>query len=76
LVSNEVRTLSSCSWLADACMNTMNSMPPFQRAVMLPTPWANTRAAPNSVRETATVTTDASVRLKLRRRLVPVSRVT
>jgi hypothetical protein len=43
---------------------------------MLPTPRAMSTAAPKSDSDTATVSIDASVRLRFRRRFEPVSRAT
>ena len=55
--------------VASGFMKTMNSMPPFQRAVALPTPWQMISAPPTSDSDTATVSIDAMVRLRLRHRL-------
>jgi hypothetical protein len=54
----------------------MNSMPPLKRSLAFSTPWRSRRAEPNRVRETTTVSTDASVRVTLRNRLAAVSRAT
>ncbi len=76
LSSMAVRMLSSCSGVAPACMNTMNSMPPSQRAVMLPIALREDQRRPEQGEGHATVSTEATVRLRLRRRLVAVSRET
>ena len=54
----------------------MNSMPPLKRSLAFSTPCCSSSAEPNSVSDTTTVSTDASVRVTLRTRLVPVSRRT
>ena len=51
----------------------MNSMPPCQRVVALSTPWRRSSAAPTSASDTATVSSEATVSEKLRRRFATVS---
>ena len=51
----------------------MNSMPPCQRVVALSTPWRRSSAAPTSASDTATVSSEAIVSVKLRRRFATVS---
>ena len=63
-----------CWVLALACMNTMNCTSPFQRAVECCTAARTTNAEPTRASDTATVTTEASVSVRLRRRLLVVSR--
>ncbi len=74
LCSSASPMASRCSAVESACRKTMNSMPPSHRAVAFSTPWRMRRAPPTSASDTATVATDASVRLMLRRRLFAVSR--
>ena len=52
----------------------MNSMPPCHRVVALSTPWRRSSAAPTSASDTATVSNEATVSEKLRRRFATVSR--
>ncbi len=54
----------------------MNSMPPLKRSLAFSTPCWRSSAEPNRVRDTTTVSTDARVRVTLRTRFVPVSRMT
>ena len=65
-----------CAGVTVGCRYTMNSMPPLNRLLAFCTPCCRSRAEPNSISETTTVSTDARVSVTLRTRLLPVSRMT